>query len=190
MHVLHRAIGMGSDELLDHVLGASRNRDQDRDLVHAHRVLYQRHWPRLTTLPGARELLHDCADSGRAVALASSADDDELAALRQVLDCDDVIAAATAGSDVDRAKPAADLIKAALDKLGTVAQDALFVGDAVWDAIACNRAGVAFVGLVCGGTSAAELYAAGATEVWRDPQDLRTHLHLSVLGRTLTSAQR
>lgn len=185
-HVLHRAIGMGSDELLDHVLGASRNRDEDRDLVHAHRVLYQRHWPRLTTLPGARELLRDCARSGLAVALASSAEDDELAALRRVLDCDDAIAAATAGSDVDRAKPAADLINAALDKVGAVAQDAVFVGDAVWDSIACQQAGVAFVGLACGGTSAAELQDVGAVEVWRDPQDLRAHLHVSVLGRELT----
>ena len=82
------------------------------------------------------------------------------------------------------------MITAALDKVGAVAQDAVFVGDAVWDAIACGRAGVAFVGLACGGTSAAELYAAGATEVWRDPQDLRTHVQFSVLGRKLASAPR
>lgn len=105
MNVLHRAIGMGSSELLSHVLGHARDTDQDDDIIQAHKVLYQRHWSRLTVLPGADALLRACAAMGHRIVLASSAAQDELAALRRVLAADDVIDAATSSTDVEHAKP-------------------------------------------------------------------------------------
>ena len=188
MNVLHRSIGMGSEELLDHVLGNDRDRAADGDIVHAHNVYYQRHWTRLTLLPSADALLRACAGLGHHVVLASSAADDELAALRKVLDCEEVIAAATSGSDVEAAKPKPDLVQVALDKGGLKAAASVFVGDSVWDAHACASAGVAFVGLACGGTSSYELTAAGAVEVWHDPADLLDHLDASAVGKLAQGA--
>ncbi|MCW2495907.1 HAD family hydrolase [Jatrophihabitans sp.] len=182
MSMLHRAIGMGSSELLDHVLGAGRDREADDAIIAAHSVLYRRHWERLTTLPGAVELLRACSQRGRTVVLASSAADDELKALRDTLDADEAIDAATSSSDVESAKPASDLVEVALARGGLRADHAVFVGDSVWDAAACAEAGVSFIGLECGGTSAAELRGAGAVEVWRDPADLLGHLAESRLG--------
>lgn len=182
MNVLHRAIGMGSTELLHHVLGEDRHKDEDGDIVHAHKVLYQQHWSRLTLLPDANALLRSCAGMGHRIVLASSAAADELAALRRVLDADDVIDAATSSSDVDNAKPKPDLVQVALDKGGLTADSAAFVGDSVWDAAACTGAGVTFIGLTCGGTSAQELLEAGAVEVWRDPADLLANLKQSAIG--------
>jgi HAD superfamily hydrolase (TIGR01509 family) len=183
MNVLHRAIGMGSTELLRHVLGDDRNTDADDDIIHAHKVLYQRHWSRLTLLPDAKALLRACVEMDHCIVLASSAAADELAALRRVLDADDVIDAATSSSDVDSAKPEPDLVQVALDKGGLAAESAVFVGDSVWDAAACRKAGVTFIGLTCGGTSAQELTEAGAVEVWRDPADLLANLKQSAIGR-------
>ncbi|MDP9115736.1 MAG: HAD family hydrolase [Actinomycetota bacterium] len=183
MNVLHRAIGMGSSELLSHVLGDDRDKDEDGDIIHAHKVLYQRHWSRLTALPDAEALLRACAGMGHRVVLASSAAADELAALRRVLDADDLIDGATSSSDVDNAKPEPDLVQVALDKGGFAADSALFVGDSVWDAAACKKADVTFIGLTCGGTSAQELTEAGAIEVWRDPAELLENLKTSAIGK-------
>jgi phosphoglycolate phosphatase-like HAD superfamily hydrolase len=114
--------------------------------------------------------------------LASSANAEELATLRRALDADDVIYAATSSSDADSGKPAPDILQAALDQSGLDPAHAAFVGDAVWDGIAAARAGVPFVAVSCGGTSAAELREAGAVEVWRDPAELLHSFSDSALG--------
>jgi phosphoglycolate phosphatase-like HAD superfamily hydrolase len=182
MNRLHRAIGMGSVELLDHVLGDGHDRCADDEIVHAHKVFYQRHWARLTPLPGAVDLLRACSDKRLTVVLASSAADDELAALRRVLDADDVIDAATSSSDVENAKPDSELVRVAVRKGDLEVGSTAFVGDSIWDAAACRQIGVSFVGVSCGGTSAAELYEAGAAEVWRDPAHLLDNLATSLIA--------
>src|ERR1700732_3185609 len=122
----------------------------------------------LTPLPGARELLHRITDLGLQVVLATSAPEDELAMLRDVLDCDDVVAHVTTSRDVDVAKPQPDIIQVALDRAGVTAEDAVFVGDAVWDVEACVRAQVPCIGVLTGGAGRAELRDAGATAVFED----------------------
>ncbi len=62
MPALGRAIGMGSDMLIEHVLGETPV-DAD-DISAAHSVLYRTYWKRLQPLPGARELVAACADRG------------------------------------------------------------------------------------------------------------------------------
>jgi len=177
--VVHRSIGMATDELLTHLLGDDRDRSQDDSLADAHLTLYRQHWGRLTTLPGATDLLRRCADVGLQVVLASSASDEELAMLRRVIGADDAITAATSADDADAGKPSPDILLVALDKAGLAAQDALLVGDSVWDAHAARRAGLPFVAVTCGGTSAAELREAGAVEVWENAADLEVNFAAS-----------
>lgn len=179
---VHHAIGMGSGELLGHLLGADRDTAQDEQLIAAHLALYRGHWGNLRPLPGAAELLRACAARGFTVVLASSASADELAALRSALDADDAIAVATSSSDADAGKPRPDILQAALEQSGLDPAHAVFVGDAVWDGAAAARAGVCFVGLTCGGTSAAQLREAGAIEVWDDPARLLAGLDTSAAG--------
>src|SRR5689334_19719395 len=54
---IHRAIGMGSDRILDALLGSDRDRSADEHIVAAHAAIYAVHWPALRPLPGARRLL-------------------------------------------------------------------------------------------------------------------------------------
>jgi HAD superfamily hydrolase (TIGR01509 family) len=183
MATVHRAIGMGSDELMDHLLGTDRDHDADADLDTAHLTLYKQFWGRLRPLPGAADLLRRCAARGLTVVLASSASKEELQALRSALDCDDVIAAATSSTDADAGKPHPDILQAALEQSGLVPEEAVFVGDAVWDGQAAARAHVPFIGVTCGGTSEAELRENHAVEVWRDPAELLRHFDSSALGR-------
>ncbi|MFN2517610.1 MAG: HAD family hydrolase [Jatrophihabitantaceae bacterium] len=182
---VHRAIGMGSAELLDHLLGERRDHGGDEALKTAHLTLYKQFWGRLRPLPGARDLLRKCAGRGLRVVLASSAGQEELDALRSALAVDDAITAATSSSDARSGKPHPDILQAAMDEAGLATHRVVFVGDSIWDGKAAQRAGVLFVGLTCGGTSEAELRAAGAVEVWRDPAELLAHWAGSGLGALL-----
>ncbi|MEV4638896.1 HAD family hydrolase [Actinoplanes sp. NPDC049548] len=183
MAEIHRAIGMGSDKILDHLLGADRDKSDDEHMATAHDILYGAWWERLRPLPGAADLLRACADLGLAVVLASSAKGAELTKLRRVIDADDVITAATSSADAEESKPAPDILQAALDQSDVDPQQCVFVGDAVWDVKAAGKLGIPCIGLACGGTSADELTAAGAIETYKDPAALLAALDRSAIKK-------
>jgi HAD superfamily hydrolase (TIGR01509 family) len=179
MAEIHRGIGMGSDKLLEHLLGP----DADEGLSDEHAELYGKWWEQLRPLPGAAGLLRACASRGLAVVLASSAKGDELKILRQVVDADDVITAATSSSDAKESKPEPDILQAALDQSGVDPKRSVFVGDSVWDVEAAARLDIPCIGLTCGGTSAAELTDRGAVETYADPAALLKALGQSAIAR-------
>jgi phosphoglycolate phosphatase-like HAD superfamily hydrolase len=179
---IHRAIGMGSDKLLDQLLPADRNRDADDAIRAAHSTLYAPYWPHLRAFDGAGPLLRTCAERGNRVVLASSAGGDEMHALRAALDADDAIAAATSSDDAAESKPAPDIVEVALKQAGTRPEETLFVGDTVWDVQACRNAGLPCIALLTGGIGADELRDAGAVEVWPTPAALLQSLAHSRLG--------
>jgi HAD superfamily hydrolase (TIGR01509 family) len=172
MASIHRGIGLGSSELLDHLLGEDRDHRADEQLKQVHLGLYRQYWDRLRPLPGAADLVRACAARDRSVVLASSASADELSALRATLDADDAITDATSSSDAEAGKPAPDIVQAAIDGSGLRAERVLFVGDAVWDGQAAGKLDITFVGVTCGGTGATELRDAGAVAVYADPAAL------------------
>lgn len=179
---LHHAIGMSGSKLLGHVLGEDRDTEQDAALADAHLTLYKQWWGRLTPLPGAADLLRRCHERGLTVVLASSASEEELAALRSAIGADDAVDVATSSSQAESGKPEPDIVVAALERAGLAAGDAVFVGDAVWDGYATQAAGVEFVAVTCGGTPAGDLRDAGAVEVWKDPAELLENIDKSVLS--------
>jgi HAD superfamily hydrolase (TIGR01509 family) len=181
MSAVHRCIGMGSDHLLDRLLGQDRDRDGDSALSTAHDTLYAQYATRLAPLDGAADLLRECAKRGWRIVLASSAKSAELRTMRDALDADDVIDAATTADDVDASKPSPDLVGQALERAGVPAGHAVFVGDTVWDAEAAGRADVPCVGVLSGGWTRGELTRGGAVEVHEGPADLLAHIGESVL---------
>jgi HAD superfamily hydrolase (TIGR01509 family) len=190
MSDIHHAIGMGSSELLDHLLGDDRDTDGDAAMIAGHMALYRQHWGNLTPLPGAVDLVRACAERGLKVVLASSASSTELDALRSALDADDAVFAATSSSDAEAGKPSPDVLNAALEQSGLAAENVVFVGDAVWDGAAAAKTGVSFLAVTCGGTTAAQLREAGALEVYRDPAELLRGIERSALGALSTGLRR
>jgi phosphoglycolate phosphatase-like HAD superfamily hydrolase len=130
-------------------------------------------------------LLAQCHAGGLAVALASSARNQDLAASRKALAADAFIHAATSANDAKESKPAPDILVAALEAIRVPAAAAVFVGDAVWDMKAAAALGMPSIGVTCGGRSAAELLDAGAAEVYAGPRDLLDNLQQSAIGRLL-----
>lgn len=178
---IHRAIGMGGDRLLDHVLGESRDHGEDEAMSAAHGVLFAQYWDRLTPLEGAADLLRACAARGWSVVLASSAKAADLAVMRAALDAEDAITAVTGAADVDASKPAPDLVHQALERAGAPAERAVFIGDAVWDVEAAERAGVPCLAVLSGGVSRQELLEAGARAVYSGPAELVRVIDQSLL---------
>ncbi|MFG1811106.1 HAD family hydrolase [Streptomyces sp. NPDC049040] len=179
---IHRSIGMGSDHLLDALLGEERDHGGDAALSAAHDTLYAQYWSRLAPLPGAHDLLRACAARGWRVVLASSAKKNEAEVMIRALDAGDAIAAVTTASDVSSSKPAPDLVEQALDKAGVPAEHAVFVGDAAWDGQAARRAGVRCLGVLTGGWTRQELHESGMETVYDSPAELLTRLDDSVLA--------
>lgn len=169
---VHRCIGMDGSALLSELAGDA---DADR-LQELHTRFYLETAPLLKQLPGARALLDRVAELGLQVVLATSAPEKELELLRRVLDSEDVFSAVTSGEDVETAKPEPGIVDIALRRAGVAAEQAVFVGDAVWDVEACVRAGVPCIGLLSGGVSRGELREAGAEAVFEDAADLLRHL--------------
>jgi HAD superfamily hydrolase (TIGR01509 family) len=180
---IHRAIGMGSDQLLDHLLPPDRDHSNDDAIRQSHDALFSVYWPHLRPLPGAAALLRACRRRGQRVVLATSAGADELSAMRRALDAEDAIDEVTSSADVDRSKPAPDIVEAAIAKAGVRPGEAVFIGDTVWDVRACRRAGIRCLAVLTGGIGHGELEAAGADEVYDSAQDLLDHFVETPLGR-------
>ena len=158
---IHRCVGMGGARLVDHLLPDSRNKDADEAVLSAHSGIFGTYWPSLRAFDGARDLLAGCSERGLAVALASSAREQDLEALRSALGADDFIHAATSSNDAENSKPEPDILVAALEAVGIEASAAVYVGDSVWDVMAAGKLGIPTIALTCGGTSDAELPRGG-----------------------------
>jgi HAD superfamily hydrolase (TIGR01549 family) len=178
---IHRSIGMDGARLLETVSGDADDdtRKQAKDL---HLRYLRETAPLMRRLPGARQLLKRIRSLDLKIVLATSSSEDELALSCPVLDCDDLISAATSSQDVDVAKPDPTIIEIALQRAGVGADNAVYVGDAVWDIIACGQAGVPAIGLLSGGVSRAELEKAGAQAVFGNPRDLCEHIDSSPIA--------
>ncbi|GAA2297092.1 HAD family hydrolase [Streptomyces kunmingensis] len=177
------AIGLGSSDLLEHLLGQDRDRDEDASLSAAHKTLYATWFERIAPVEGAAELLRRLHADGWPVVLATSAGGSELAALRAAIDADDAITETASADDVKEGKPSAEPVRHALELVGAQPQGSVFVGDSVWDMQAARRAGVVPLGVLSGGVSRAELEKAGAAEVYADTAELLRELDGSAFGR-------
>ena len=173
---------MGGDNLVEHVAGA----EAERTIGDAVRESEPRHYRELIgevePFEGARELIVTLKRRGLGVILASSAKEEELDHYLDLLDARELVDAWTSSEDVERTKPDPDIVHAAIEKGGGGA--AIMIGDATWDVIAADRAGVATVCVLTGGFAAAELYEAGAAAVFESIAELGRQVEAGGLGVT------
>ena len=166
---VHRAIGMGGDRLVPHLIGE----EGEAELGDRIRKLWEREVDRLldetTLLPHARDLLDRLDEARVKVVLASSGKPEHVRRALDLLGERDESASAidhVASSGDAATKPAPDLIDKALAEVGGA--EAVVIGDSVWDAQAAKRAGTRMIGVRTGGFGADELREAGADLVVDD----------------------
>jgi HAD superfamily hydrolase (TIGR01509 family) len=171
---IHRAIGMGGDQLVSALVGKEADEDKGDEIRDARDSLYQDLIGEVEPLHGSRELISDLKERGVTVVLASSSPKGELDHYLELLDARDLADAWTTKDDVESTKPEPDLVNAALVKAGT--EKAVMVGDTRWDVEAAAKAGVETVCVLTGGWSAQELLDAGAAAVYESVDELRDRL--------------
>lgn len=172
---------MGSDKLVAALAGSEVERRSGDAIRAAEEGRYAELIGEVRPLKGARELMLMLRERGLRVVLASSAKAAEVDRYLKMLAAHEIAHAWTTSADVERTKPAPDLVVVALERAET--DDAVMVGDTVWDVEAAGRAGIPAVGVLTGGFGAAELTDAGAVAVYESVADLVDDLDRSPLGR-------
>ena len=167
---IHRAIGMGGDQLVAALAGDDVEKEKGEDIRTAEKALYMAMIHEVRPLPGARKLMETLKERGHKVVLASSAKQDEIEHYIDLLDASEVADDWTTSADVEQTKPNPDLVQTALDKVG--GGEAVMIGDSVWDVEAAKRAGIPTIAVRTGGFGHDELAEAGAASVFESIDEL------------------
>ncbi len=163
---IQREIGKGGDLLVAAVLGAEverahgdairKSRDEAfGDAVRGIRVRF---------LPGALAVMGICRKHGYRTAIATSSSPDDIERLEKAtgVKLHELVDAVTNADDVGTSKPAPDIVTVACKKLGVATRDSVLIGDSVFDGVAADRSGAAFIGVRTGYPGQAALLSTGA----------------------------
>lgn len=172
---IHRAVGMGGDQLVPSVVGDDVEERLGDELRTAWEGEYRQMLSDVRAFDGAADAVRAVQEKGYKVALASSGKSEFTdAALEKLGLTRDDVDAVTSSDDADNSKPEPDILVAALEEAG--GRRGVLVGDATWDAESAGRVpqpGMLCVAVRTGGFSAAELKDAGAVAVYDAVTDLR-----------------
>jgi HAD superfamily hydrolase (TIGR01549 family) len=177
---IHRAIGMGGDQLIPHLIGEEKAEELGDALKAAEDPLYLTMIEQVEPFEGAHDLIVDLKERGHTVILASSAKGKDLDHYLELLDARDIVDGWTTSDDVEETKPQPDLVNAALKKAGT--DSGVMVGDTNWDIEAAKNAGQETIAVLTGGFGADELKQAGAIAVFDSIGELRERIDETPLG--------
>jgi HAD superfamily hydrolase (TIGR01549 family) len=180
---IHRAIGIGSDRVVEMLADKYVERDLGETLRSAQGPFYEEMISEVEPMEGAHELLRDLKQAGHPIILASSAKAEEAERYIDLLKAREFIDGYTTSQDVEESKPEPDIVNAALGKAG--GREGVMIGDSTWDCKAATRAKLPSIGVLTGGFSEQELSEAGATVVFDSVAHLHEHLSDHTLSETV-----
>jgi HAD superfamily hydrolase (TIGR01549 family) len=172
---LHRAVGIGGDQLVQALAGAEVEERFGDEIRAAEKQLYLALIEETEPFAGARDFIAELKRRGHRVVLASSAPKDQLEYYLDKLAARELLDGWTTSDDVEATKPEPDLVHAALEKAGN-GEGAIMVGDTKWDIEAAGRAGLETICVITGGWSVQELRDAGALAVYESLEQLTERL--------------
>jgi HAD superfamily hydrolase (TIGR01549 family) len=177
---IHRAVGMGGDQLVAAVAGDEVEKKHGDDLRSAWTEEFEVFLPQVQPFAGARPLLEEVKRRGLSLVLASSGEQEHVEHYLDLVGGRGLADSWTTSADAEQTKPAPDLIETAMKKMETA--NAVMIGDSVWDAEAAGRAGIGTYAVRTGGFSVEELESAGARRVYDSLQELQDDLDAIVAG--------
>jgi HAD superfamily hydrolase (TIGR01549 family) len=177
-------IGKGGDQLLPVFLSEEKIREQGEEIEKWRGDRFRSAYLSLVRpFSAVPELMNGIRQAGVAIAIASSAKNEELGAYLDIAGIKTLVDVTVSTDDARNSKPAPDIFQSAITKLGVSSCDAVTVGDSPYDAEAAVRAGIEPVGVLCGGFTEAELRAAGCISVYPGPATLHACLNATPLLR-------
>jgi 3-amino-5-hydroxybenzoic acid synthesis related protein len=127
---------------------------------------------RVPLYPGIREMLQALRDKDLRLAVATGKTGPRARSLLAGLGVLPLFEQVTGSDEVDRPKPAPDIVNRTLDVLGVAPGEAMMIGDAVIDLVSAQGAGVAAVAALWGQTDEPALLAAQPDAVLREPGEV------------------
>jgi HAD superfamily hydrolase (TIGR01549 family) len=161
---IHRGIGMGGDQFVAAVAGPDAEESHGDDLRQAWAEEFDALIGEVQPFEGAHELLAEVKKRGFRLVLASSGRTEHVEVFLDLIDGKSLADAWTTSDDVEKSKPAPDVVAAALAKVEGAS--GIMVGDSVYDAQAAAKLGIPTLGVRTGGFSVSELQEAGVLQVF------------------------
>jgi HAD superfamily hydrolase (TIGR01549 family) len=150
--VIRHQIGKGGDLLVPDLLDAREMRKFGEKLKEYRTRLYKdKYLKDVKPFPRVRELFETLRERGIKLALGSSSNEDEVQYHTSLLGVGDLVEGSTSKHDAELSKPSPEIFQAALEKLGTEADNTLTVGDTPYDILASHRASLAIAAVLSGG---------------------------------------
>ena len=166
-------IGKGGDKLIPVFLSADEQRDHGKEMEEWRGERFKTAYlPLVRPFSAVPDLLRRVRNAGVQVAIASSAKKDELDRYLDIARIADLVDVKTSSDDVEESKPAPDIFEVVLKKLNIEGSDAVAIGDTPYDAVAAGKAGIATIGVLCGGFTETSLRDAGCADVYPGPAAL------------------
>lgn len=122
--------------------------------------------------PHVKDTLAQLHSAGIMLAIATSRERASLLKFLTDMQIDTYFTLLVAANDVERAKPAPDMVLKVMEHTGIAAEDTLMVGDAVYDIQMGTAAGVDTCGVTYGYGSSSEMVDAGAGHIIDDMAEL------------------
>jgi HAD superfamily hydrolase (TIGR01509 family) len=167
-------IGKGADTLLPSFLSEKEIEEFGEEAADLRAEIFKDEYlSRVKPFPEVRKLFEKIKAGGGRIALASSANEDEVEAYKKIANVADLIEKSTSADDAVKSKPAPDIFQAALRLLGNPAPETvLVIGDTPYDAEAAAKAKLKIVGVLCGGFAERDLREKDCIEIYQNPADL------------------
>jgi HAD superfamily hydrolase (TIGR01509 family) len=175
---VRRHIGEGADRLMPAFLPQDTSRAQKKKIEQFRAALFkEKYLPLVRPFPQVTELFERLQSDGVRIVLGSSCTAEEITRYKEIAGIEDLTECETTSDDADSSKPAPDIFNNALKQIYPVeAAECVVIGDTRFDGEAARKAGMRFIGVLCGGSSERELKAAGAVAIYKDPEDLLMNL--------------
>jgi HAD superfamily hydrolase (TIGR01549 family) len=178
MSKIHPLIGMGSDQLVERLIG--RESDEASD---GHSEHYEPFKEMIKAFPSAADLIVETDRRGARVVLATSSSEKDIERLREAIGVgDDIVDYVVSKGDVEESKPSPDIFASAVDNLSLDTERTIVVGDTTWDIEAADKLGIECVCVLTGGATREQLEEAGAVAVYEDVSELLERLDETPVG--------
>jgi phosphoglycolate phosphatase-like HAD superfamily hydrolase len=177
-------IGKGGDKLIPVFLSDDEQRDHGKDMESWRGERFKSvYLPLVRPFSAVPDLLRRVRGAGVKIAIGTSAKKDELKKYLDIAGIADLVDATASSEDAEESKPAPDIFEVVLKKLKIEGAEAVAIGDTPYDASAARKAGIATIGVLCGGFTEASLREAGCVDVHLGPAALFARFENSLLAR-------
>lgn len=168
---IRRSIGMGGDKIIKMQTPWKDDEPEGKALAQRRGEIFkERYLSKLNAFRGAKELVRRLHDQGLKLAVASSAQPEELDPLLEIVGIQEFLEEKTSSGDAKESKPDPDIVAVALQRLGLKAEEVIMIGDTPYDLTAARQLSVRPLAFLTGGWSRDEL--AQAEWIFEGPAEL------------------